>query len=34
LTLLLLDCKLNLGLDGLDLRQWWEQVREKLMQGG
>jgi hypothetical protein len=31
---LLLDYKVNLDLGGgLDLRQWWEQVREKLMRG-
>jgi hypothetical protein len=32
---LLLDDKVNLDLDGgLDLRQWWEKVQEKLMRGG
>ncbi len=32
---LLLDYRVNLDLgSGLDLRQWWEKIREKLMQGG
>lgn len=32
---LLLDYKMNLDLGGgLDLRQWWENLREKLLRGG
>jgi hypothetical protein len=32
---LLLDYRVNLDLGGgLDLRQWWENRREKLLRGG
>lgn len=34
LVSLLLDYKINLDLGGgLDLRQWWENLRDKLLQG-